>query len=385
MGAGPMSRFGRLTLVVLVGIVGVITAVVDVARNGLSGDSVFFNLAGLVFLAVAGVLVLRVPENRVSWVLGAVSAGFVIIGVGALVPEESIRDVVVGLTLFVVLLPGLGVFVPLWFPTGSPPTPRWRWVAWIAMLGMAGFSLGAMVAIAGEGLDVAADVTCSSPGTCIEIGGLVFILIAVVLAIAALVVRWVRSVGIERLQLRWLSPAFVVFGIGAMAEFGGFQYSLVANVFLPIGALLIPLAIGAAILRYRLYEIDRIVSRTVSYALVVGLLAVVFFAVVTALTTVLPAESDLTVAGSTLAVAALFNPVRRWIQGWVDRRFNRSRYDAEKVMDGFASSLRDRVDPDGVVDGWVGVVSETMQPATAGVWVRDTTAFPRNDFGTVRR
>jgi hypothetical protein len=121
---------------------------------------------------------------------------------------------------------------------------------------------------------------------------------------------------------------------------------------------------------YRLDEIDRIVSRTVSYALVVGVLGLVFFGVVTALTAWLSAESDLVVAGSTLAVAALFNPVRRRVQAWVDRRFNRSRYDAERVMDGFASSLRDRVDPEGVVDGWVGVVSDTMQPRSVAVWVR---------------
>ena len=101
-----------------------------------------------------------------------------------------------------------------------------------------------------------------------------------------------------------------------------------------------------------------------------GFLALVFFGVVTALTALLPAESDLAVAGSTLAVAALFNPVRRRVQAWVDRRFNRSRYDAQKVMDEFSGSLRDNVDPDFVVDGWVGVVSETMQPTTVAVWVK---------------
>jgi len=132
----------------------------------------------------------------------------------------------------------------------------------------------------------------------------------------------------------------------------------------------LPVSIGVAVLRYHLYEIDRIVSRTVSYAVVVGVLAVVFFGVVTVLTSLLPAESDLAVAGSTLAVAALFNPVRRRVQAWVDRRFNRSRYDAQKVMDAFSGSLRDRVDPDGVVEGWVGAVSETMQPTTVGVWIR---------------
>lgn len=103
-----------------------------------------------------------------------------------------------------------------------------------------------------------------------------------------------------------------------------------------------------------------------------GLLAAVFLGLVTAVTTILPTDSsDLAVAASTLAVAALFNPVRKRIQSWVDRRFNRSRFDAERVIEEFTGSLRDRVDPDGVVEGWVGVVTETMQPSAVSVWVRD--------------
>ncbi|MGH8949250.1 MAG: hypothetical protein ACRDXF_10375, partial [Acidimicrobiia bacterium] len=135
--------------------------------------------------------------------------------------------------------------------------------------------------------------------------------------------------------------------------------------------ILFPLSFGVAVLRYRLYEIDRIVSRTVSYALVVGLLAGMFLGVVALMSSLLPEESsDLAVAGSTLVVAALFNPMRRRVQDWVDRRFNRQRYDAQRVMDGFAVSLRDRVDPEEVMNGWVGVVSSTMQPDAIGMWVR---------------
>ena len=132
-------------------------------------------------------------------------------------------------------------------------------------------------------------------------------------------------------------------------------------------------AIGVAITRHGLYEIDRIISRTVSYAVVVGLLAAVYLGTLTWLTSLLPDRSQLVVAAATLGVAFLFNPLRRRVQGAVDRRFNRSRYDAQRVMDGFAGSLRDQVDSDEVVDGWVGVVSETMQPAAVGVWVREAT------------
>jgi hypothetical protein len=108
----------------------------------------------------------------------------------------------------------------------------------------------------------------------------------------------------------------------------------------------------------------------VSYALVVGFLGLVLFGLVAGLGAWLGRENQLVVAVSTLAVAGLFNPVRRRVQAWVDRRFNRSRYDAERVMSEFVGSLRDRVDRDGVVEGWVGVVSETMQPTSVGVWVR---------------
>ena len=123
-------------------------------------------------------------------------------------------------------------------------------------------------------------------------------------------------------------------------------------------------------LRYRLYDLDRLVSRTVSYAVVVGLLALLFFGIVSLLTSLLDAQSDVVVAATTLAVVALFNPLRKRVQSAVDSRFNRSRYDSQRVMDRFAESLRNRIDPDEVVEGWVGVVNETMQPAAAGVWIR---------------
>lgn len=170
--------------------------------------------------------------------------------------------------------------------------------------------------------------------------------------------------------MKWLVFAFGLFLIGVLAEFGGFQYSLVANVFLPLGLFLIPAAIGFAVTRYRLYEIDRILSRTVTYTVVIALLAAVYFAGLAALTIILPSDSPLAVAGSTLAAAALFNPIRKRVQGWVDRHFNRSRYDAQRVIDGFSDSLRRDLDEDHLMTRWVSVVSETMNPASAGVWIR---------------
>jgi O-antigen/teichoic acid export membrane protein len=132
-----------------------------------------------------------------------------------------------------------------------------------------------------------------------------------------------------------------------------------------------PVSLGVSISRYRLYDIGRLVSRTVSYALVLGLLAVVVLGLVTLLATFLPSDDPLVVAVSTLAAAALFNPVRKRVQSVIDRRFNRSRYDAQRVIGSFAATLPDQVDPDEVVDGWVEVVGDTMQPSAVGFWVKD--------------
>jgi len=364
---------GSVLAVVLVATV-MLVGIVDAAINGVSRDTLVFVPVATAFLFVGSLLVIRVPENRVSWVMLAIALGFGFLRLAESLSGSGVEDLVNGIGLWALFLPGLGVLVPLWFPTGRPTSPGWRWVGWLALAGVIGIFGGtAYVGLVERG-DTDVIESCASVGTCSNIVGLVALLVAVLAAIVSLVVRWRGAGGVERLQLRWLVPSFAVLGAGLLAEFGGFQGSLAGNVLLPAGAILVPVAIGFAILRYRLYEIDRIVSRTVSYAVVVGLLGLVFFGVVTLLTSLLPAESDLAVAGSTLAVAALFNPVRKRVQVWVDRRFNRSRYDAQKVMDGFAGSLRDRVDPDGVVEGWVRAVSETMQPSTVAVWVREATA-----------
>ena len=197
-----------------------------------------------------------------------------------------------------------------------------------------------------------------------------FLVIALGLAaIIGLFIRFARSMGVERQQFRWLM-------------FGGSAFVLIAGAgqFLPegssgeliwlLGGSAIPISIGVAVARYRLYEIDRIISRTVSYVLVIGFLAVVWLGALSLLSTVLPAESPLVVASSTLAAAALFNPVRKRAHDAVDRRFNRSRYDAQRVLDHLTGSMRDDIDPESVREQWLGAVVGTMQPASVAVWVK---------------
>jgi hypothetical protein len=134
---------------------------------------------------------------------------------------------------------------------------------------------------------------------------------------------------------------------------------------------LIPGAIGVSVLRYRLYEIDRLISRTVSYAVVIGLLAVVFLGVVTTLGSLLPVDSPIAVAGSTLTVAALFNPVRRRARDQVDRWFNRTRYRAQQVVDDFTDSIRDETEIGHLTQGLGTVVTETLRPSLVGIWVAE--------------
>lgn len=207
--------------------------------------------------------------------------------------------------------------------------------------------------------------------------------LVVILGLASLIrlfIRAKRSTGIERQQFRWL-----LLGAGMFVLVSGAGQVLpensAAELIWYLGGWAIPIAIGVAVIRYRLYDIDRIISRTVAYLVVIGLLGAVFFAGVTALSSVLPAESPLAVAGSTLGVAALFSPLRTRVQAFVNRHFDRTRYDATLVAERFANSLAGRVESDGLIDDLVGVVSETMQPHSVGVWVRESRRT-RNDFGT---
>lgn len=185
-------------------------------------------------------------------------------------------------------------------------------------------------------------------------------------ATVSLFFRYRASGPIERQQIRWLLAAALLVPPVAwlLSRLTGDSGDILI---LAIAPCAVPVVVGIAVVRYRIYDLGRVVSRTVTYAVVIAILGLVVAGVATI--TAAQFEDPLVVAATTLAVAALFNPLRKRVQGWVDRRFNRSRYDAQRVMDAFAGSLQDGVDPEGVVDGWLGVVSETMQPQRIAVWI----------------
>ena len=235
--------------------------------------------------------------------------------------------------------------------------PRWRWVGWIAAVGLVLVGLLAVLeAVLGEEPWLAT----------IAIPALAVVAVAVLASFSSLVVRFRRSDGVERLQLRWVTFAFVLTFLGTFLSAGLSLPEQVGE----IAALSLPVAIGIAILRYRLYEIDRIINRTVVYGAVVSLLVGFYVAGVIVLQELLPERGDLAVAASTLGVAALFNPLRHRMQGLVDRRFYRSRYDAQRVVEAFSARLRDEVDLESLTSELAEVVQDSVQPEIMSVWVK---------------
>jgi hypothetical protein len=309
-------------------------------------------LSFLAFPVVGLFLTRRLPGNPVGWLFligpGLVGAGVSLGEYG----ESTGRDF--GRLSDVALEIGLmAMFASiLLFPNGRYPNRLFKWAHLIGIVVFA-----AMVPMDSDlGVAVAFNF---------------------LLPVAGLIVRFARGGPLVRRQIA--GPVAVVFLglllIGASAVVGtvssderwGTFLGTFASIVLTVG---VPVTIGIAILKFRLYEIDRIISRTVGYVIVIVLLGAVYFAGIAASTAILPSDSPLAVAASTLAAAALFNPVRKRVQTWVDRRFNRSRYDAEHVMDQFVGTLRDEVDQDTIVDGWLRIVTKTMAPTGVGLWVR---------------
>jgi hypothetical protein len=264
--------------------------------------------------------------------------------------------------------------VILCFPSGRP-LGWWRLFA----LGPVGGTISTLVGAAllwGLPLEslVVDEVVSQTRWYPLVDAGFIVGFVSVIPATLSVVARYRKAGQIERHQIKWLLAATsllaIAYLVGAVSDDSNEMVWWVVS----FGVAAIPISILFAVLRYRLYEIDRILSRTVSYVIVVGVLTGVYLAGLSLLSSLF-SESSLSVAASTLAAAALFTPLRRRVQAGVDRRFNRSRYDAEQVIEGLSDSLRQDLDPHTVMRGWVGVVSETMQPSSVAVWVR-------NDFGT---
>jgi hypothetical protein len=339
------------------------------------GATLGFIPTSITFAAV-GALVAARTGNRLGWLFlaaGSVSAVTVLLSVYAARPAAyRLPGAAWAGWSFTVLLgiTGYLFFVTLLlFPDGRPPSPRWRPVLWLAVAGGAAEMVTSAVSDVNFSsnfrhlTDPARLVAPLNAAYNLEtIGPLLVVLAGAV----SLVVRFRRAGPVERLQLKWFTyAALVVAAVSVVFSNLGSNPLPVFEFFFP----LIPVAVGVAILRYRLYDIDRIISRTLAYAIVTALLAGVYAGPVLLSTQVLGLHTPVAVAVATLAAAALFNPVRRRVQRAVDRRFNRARYDAEVTVAAFAARLKDSVDLDAVRDDLAGVVTHALEPAHVSVWI----------------
>ena len=342
---------------------------------------------------VGAVLTIRRPDNAIGWLL-LVSGVFAGLTFAAGEYERSaiaaagwdwpllVPAAWVASAWFIPAIGILVVFLPLLFPTGHLLSPRWRWVAVAGIFGIAAGAIGPAVAPGPMG-DPRGPLNPFVPPqpflTWIEAAATLSSAIAppvFALALTSLFLRFRRSRGVERQQIKWfLFVAAVAILLFAISIVGTGQLSDVAWALGLLTMAFLPLAIGLSILRYRLYDIDRVVSRTVGYTLVTAILAVAFVGgVIVAQRVLAPItqSNTLAIAASTLVVAALFQTVRRAIQSRVDRRFDRSRVNAERLVTTFGDTLRDVTDLPTINDSLVATVGTTWAPAAVGMWVRPT-------------
>jgi hypothetical protein len=340
---------------------------------------------------VGAVLASRRPAHPVGWLLlgiGLLAAAdafvseYAYYGVvarpGALPAASYLAGISNGLEA---PLLACGGFVLVLTPTGSLPSPRWRW--WARVAAAAPLLLVLLFAVDPHPL-APEHPTFENPLGVHVVTGLLLAVAAVdalvvlatlVAAVGSMVVRFRRARGVERQQLRWLAVGAALAAVALLVAVAGVVTSKDRVVLAALGTCvaLLPLATGAAILRYRLYDLDRIVSRTLAYGLLTVLLGGGYAGVVLGLGQLLGRDSSLVVAMATLAVAALFQPARRRIQQAVDRRFNRRRYDAARTIAALSARLREPVDLDTLAAELLAVVDQIMQPASVSLWLRPPT------------
>jgi hypothetical protein len=276
-------------------------------------------------------------------------------------------------------------------PTGSLPSARWRW--WAVITAATPLALVLVMPVAPGHLDPQL-LLASSPFSDRALGGVVLLVtrvalvvtaLAVVVAAGSLVLRFRRAQGVERQQLRWVALAAALMLLAGPVVLAPVALGIpvLAEWVPPVWVVVLPVAVGAATLRYRLYDLDRIISRTLAYGLLTLLLGGGYALLVLGLGQLLGRESPLVVAAATLAVAALFQPARRRVQAVVDRRFNRRRHDATRIIEGFGIRLRDQVDLDTLTADLLAVVDQTMQPTQASLWLRPTPELSRPPPGAL--
>ncbi|HYY78962.1 MAG TPA: hypothetical protein VFD04_07245 [Actinomycetes bacterium] len=387
--ATPLAwALAALTVLALVPAVGLMALARDSGLTDAQGSVapvVAVVLYTLTAMAVGALLAARRPAHPVGWLL--LGGGLALV-TGLLVewytkygllarPLPAARYLVGFAVLsFTIVWLSCAGFVLLLTPTGGLPSPRWRWWARVAAAAPVVVFVGSAVQpdpLApnwyGNPLAVPALYrVLQVPGAV----GIAVVLVSLPVGAGSLVARFRRARGVERLQLRWLAVAAACASLLFLLALVAVLLSKDELVFVcaTLCVALLPLATGAAILRYRLYDLDRIISRTLAYGLLTVLLGLCYAGLVLGLGELLPHGSSLAVAAATLLVAAAFQPTRRRVQRAVDQRFNRRRYDAAQTIAAFSARLRQQVDLDTLTAELLGVVDRTVQPTQASLWLR---------------
>jgi hypothetical protein len=343
------------------------------------------------FALVGGLVASRRPSNPLGWL-------FVGIGLSGALGVLTERYAAYALVVEPGSLPGavpvawLGAFawfpafglVPLallLFPDGRLPDRRWRPAAWAAAGGLVVCTVCLALTFLGDPVaSITAEGADPSPPAAVLVAaalGAAALVAGALAAVGAVVLRWRRSGGVERQQLKCLVLAAATFLASTLVAVVAANWLEVPGAGLVglVGAVAVPVGAAVAILRYRLYDLDRIINRTLVYGVLTALLAAVYAAGAVLVPRLLRLDqSQLAVAASTLGVAALFQPLRRRVQQVVDRRFNRARYDAARTVERFSARLRDEVDLDSLTGELLGVVDRTVQPAALSLWLHPRTS-----------
>ncbi|HZQ07594.1 MAG TPA: hypothetical protein VFD70_13515 [Anaerolineae bacterium] len=395
--------WGVCAVVIVMISVGIVRNVLDgKAQRDLLGfvQDTLFNLFAVVFAVVGALILSRQPRNWIGWLMIGPTIAFALqplidVEIANATPPPASPSVF--LLIAVILSNSSWVFLifPLFliillFPTGAPPTPRWRWVTWYAGGIVVFFVVVASLAknIGPDPSTYGTDWKVVNPigflpqdilDAIFGVGWSAALALLTLLCVASLVVRYRRAGTAELTQIKWVLYACAVFGIVyALGVFWqGQEQGLLGEIWsmlFIVSIFGIPVAIGIAILRYGLWDIDVIIRRTFTYAIVAALLAVVYFGSVIVLqqifATISGQRSEVITVLSTLAIAALFIPLRNRVQNGIDKRFNRKRYDAQKVLRQFSTTVRDETDLEKLSGSLVEVVNETMQPKSVSVWLK---------------
>jgi hypothetical protein len=362
----------------------------------LSQDNLTSVVAGVSAATVGAVVASRRPGHRVGWLLVALGLSLMAFGFafsytryglvarpGALPAADYLAGFANAAVFLYLSLAG---WILLLSPTGRLPSPRWRWWARVQVAAVVVAFLSSALHPTplypeypeiGNPLGVAA--LADGPLTVAFPVGALLILAGLPVGAVSLLLRFRHARGLERLQLRWLAVGAALAAVALVVSLTALVVEdsdgVVFQAALGVCVMVLPLATGAAILRYRLYDLDRIVSRTLAYGLLTVLLGAGYAAVVLGLGQLLGRDSSLVVAAATLAVAAVFRPARRRIQQVVDQRFNRRRHDAARTIAAFSGRLRDQVDLATLTGELLAVVDQTMQPTRTALWLR-----PRGPF-----